>query len=166
MIIGSQNINDRSLLGSRDSELGILVHRDSNLVKSTMNGKSLNVSKFVQDFRLRVWAEHLGIPKDKLQDYADVCSPKVYKDLFYLRAQENTKILNKAFPFMPQDSITTISKMKDIMAKGTAQKITPAVKQELDQVQGTLVLYPLCFFEESLESLPHLGRPASDKIFQ
>lgn len=34
MIIGSQNINDRSFRGTRDSEIGIVVHGDNDMVQN------------------------------------------------------------------------------------------------------------------------------------
>ena len=46
LIIGSANINDRSMLGSRDSELGLLVDAGSDGV--------------VADMRRQLMAEHLG----------------------------------------------------------------------------------------------------------
>jgi hypothetical protein len=54
--------------------------------------------------------------------------------------------------------------MKARVAKGiTVEK--EEVKQ-LQQVNGTLVLYPLRFFEQSLEELRHTGKGATDIIFQ
>lgn len=69
MIIGSQNINDRSLLGNRDSEIGILIHNDPNQVPTTFNGVAATASGFVQDFRLRLWKEHLNIFHKNLSLY-------------------------------------------------------------------------------------------------
>ncbi|KNC83066.1 hypothetical protein SARC_04659 [Sphaeroforma arctica JP610] len=58
-LISSANINDRSLLGHRDSELGVLIH-DSDLVPGRMNGVDTKVGRFAQELRMQLMAEHLG----------------------------------------------------------------------------------------------------------
>jgi phospholipase D1/2 len=59
-IIGSANINERSMLGSRDSEVAAIV-RDTDLISSRMAGKEYMVSRFAHDFRMRLMREHLGV---------------------------------------------------------------------------------------------------------
>jgi phospholipase D1/2 len=59
-IIGSANINERSMLGSRDSEVAAIV-RDTDLISSRMAGKDYMVSRFAHDFRMRLMREHLGV---------------------------------------------------------------------------------------------------------
>jgi phospholipase D1/2 len=56
-LVGSANINDRSLLGTRDSEVCAIV-RDSNgynQVNGIIDGKPTIVSKFTRDFRLKIF---------------------------------------------------------------------------------------------------------------
>lgn len=48
---GSANINDRSLLGKRDSELAVLVE-DRELVPSVMGGQEYTAGKFALSLRL------------------------------------------------------------------------------------------------------------------
>jgi len=50
VIIASANINDRSMLGSRDSELGILV-QDTCTVESRMDGKRFQAGAFACSLR-------------------------------------------------------------------------------------------------------------------
>lgn len=64
-IIGSANINERSMRGSRDSEVAAII-RDTDSVKSTMDGKPYTVGKFVHSLRLRLMREHLGVAVDFL----------------------------------------------------------------------------------------------------
>ncbi len=45
VIMGSANINDRSMLGFKDSEIAIRIE-DETKVKSIMNGQEVEVSKF------------------------------------------------------------------------------------------------------------------------
>lgn len=64
-IIGSANINERSMRGLRDSEVAAII-QDKCKIKSTMNGKSYTVGKFPHTLRLRLMREHLGIGVDIL----------------------------------------------------------------------------------------------------
>jgi len=52
VIMGSANINDRSMRGTRDSEICVMT-QDHNTVDSMMNGKSYKASKFAFDLRRR-----------------------------------------------------------------------------------------------------------------
>lgn len=64
-IIGSANINERSMRGIRDSEVAAVI-RDRETIKSTMNGRPYTVSKFAHTLRLRLMREHLGVAVDFL----------------------------------------------------------------------------------------------------
>ncbi|WVY95871.1 hypothetical protein V8G54_028022 [Vigna mungo] len=63
--IGSSNINDRSLLGLRDSEIGVLIE-DKECVESLMNGKPWKAGKFSYSLRCSLWSEHLGLHTGEL----------------------------------------------------------------------------------------------------
>ncbi|KAJ5692100.1 hypothetical protein N7462_001523 [Penicillium macrosclerotiorum] len=67
-IIGSANINERSMLGSRDSEVAAVV-RDTDMISSTMNGKPYLVGRFPHTLRMRLMREHLGIDVDELLEH-------------------------------------------------------------------------------------------------
>ena len=64
-IIGSANINERSMLGSRDSECAAIV-RDTDMLWSTMNGEPYLVGRFAHTLRMRLMREHLGIDVDEV----------------------------------------------------------------------------------------------------
>ncbi|KAF2762475.1 phospholipase D [Pseudovirgaria hyperparasitica] len=66
-IIGSANINERSMLGSRDSEVAAIV-RDTELIDSYMAGQPYKVGKFAHTLRMRLMREHLGIDVDELME--------------------------------------------------------------------------------------------------
>ncbi|KAF9586711.1 Phospholipase D1 [Lunasporangiospora selenospora] len=59
-IIGSANINERSMLGNRDSEIAAVV-RDQDYIDSTMNGVPYKVSRFAHTLRMNLMMEHLGL---------------------------------------------------------------------------------------------------------
>ena len=66
-LIGSANINERSLLGDRDSECAAIV-RDKDMIWSTMAGRPYQVGRFAYTLRLRLMREHLGLDTDEIMD--------------------------------------------------------------------------------------------------
>lgn len=64
-LIGSANINERSMLGIRDSECAAIV-RDTDMIWSTMAGKPYQVGRFAHTLRLRLMREHLGLDVDEI----------------------------------------------------------------------------------------------------
>ena len=68
-IIGSANINERSMLGNRDSECAAIV-RDTDMLWSKMNGQPYQVGRFPHTLRMRLMREHLGLDVDKIMEDA------------------------------------------------------------------------------------------------
>jgi phospholipase D1/2 len=66
-LIGSANINERSMLGARDSECAAVV-RDTDMIWSTMDGKPYLVGRFAHTLRMRLMREHLGLDIDEFAD--------------------------------------------------------------------------------------------------
>ncbi|EFA76359.1 phospholipase D1 [Heterostelium album PN500] len=64
VIVGSANINDRSFIGERDSELAFIVRDENDRIKTRMNGKEYWASRFAYNLRLRLWKEHIGLLPD------------------------------------------------------------------------------------------------------
>ncbi|KOS22044.1 Phospholipase D1 [Escovopsis weberi] len=64
-LIGSANINERSMAGSRDSEVAAIV-RDTDTFMSTMAGKPYRVGRFAHTLRMRLMREHLGLDVDEI----------------------------------------------------------------------------------------------------
>ncbi|KAK1291392.1 Phospholipase D p1 [Acorus calamus] len=103
-LIGSANINDRSLLGSRDSEIGILIE-DKEFVGSIMNGKPWKAGKFAFSLRLSLWSEHLGLRPGEINQIADPVADATYKDIWMATARTNTMIYQDVFTCIPNDLI-------------------------------------------------------------
>ncbi|KAI9849920.1 MAG: Phospholipase D1 [Sclerophora amabilis] len=66
-IIGSANINERSMLGLRDSECAAIV-RDTDMLWSTMGGEPYLVGRFPHTLRMRLMREHLGLDVDEIME--------------------------------------------------------------------------------------------------
>ena len=67
VIIGSANINERSMLGNRDSEVAAIVE-DKDLIWTKMDGEPHKASRFAHSLRMRLMREHLGIDVDNLAE--------------------------------------------------------------------------------------------------
>ncbi|KAJ6179028.1 hypothetical protein N7519_009489 [Penicillium mononematosum] len=70
IICGSANINDRSQLGSHDSELAIVME-DQDLIDSQMNGQPYRASRLAATLRRQLWREHLGLLRAQDYDASD-----------------------------------------------------------------------------------------------
>lgn len=75
IIIGSANINMRSLSGSRDSEIAIGAYQPAFTTHA--NGGKLPLGD-VHGFRLALWQEHTGVVEDAFNDPASAqCARRV-----------------------------------------------------------------------------------------
>lgn len=91
-IIGSANINERSMRGLRDSEVATVV-RDSEMIRSTMNGQPYSVGRFPHTLRLRLMREHLGVSVDIL----DVIERKFDRFESFARTEDGIKAATNLF---------------------------------------------------------------------
>ncbi|KAH8651018.1 hypothetical protein BX600DRAFT_418123 [Xylariales sp. PMI_506] len=72
VICGSSNLNDRSQLGSHDSELSIVME-DTDRIQSVMDGQPFEVGRHAATLRRYLWREHLGLlPPQPLDASKDV----------------------------------------------------------------------------------------------
>lgn len=94
-IIGSANINERSQLGCRDSEVAMLI-RDTDLVKSKMDDGVYYAGRFALELRKRLMREHLGCNVDLVEvverkfGRLETIARNNYKEL-HLLAEDSTK---------------------------------------------------------------------------
>jgi phospholipase D1/2 len=156
VLIGSANINDRSMLGDRDSEFAVIINEKQELKnrktgkKFIMNGNSnYNASNFAVEFRKALMAEHLGINQnDQILD--DPVNNQLYS-LFLNRARTNTEIYHDIFACYPDDSFVSFQSLKD------AQKMRELEKEEdllnkynklKGKIVGHIVEFPLLFLKE------------------
>jgi len=95
VIVGSANINDRSMIGVRDSEIGVVIG-DNEMMQTTMDGQPFNVSKFAHTLRCNLFCEHLGLSPNEVNMVRDPICPQTY-GLWLNTARENTIIFNEVF---------------------------------------------------------------------
>ena len=77
-IMGSANINDRSMCGNRDSELAMVIE-DMNLSESEMNGTPFTVAYFAQTLRMSCWSNIFAMSQEEVRDpLSDKLWEKIY----------------------------------------------------------------------------------------
>ncbi|KAF9919842.1 Phospholipase D1 [Linnemannia zychae] len=142
-IIGSANINERSMLGNRDSEIAAVV-RDKDYIDSTMNGIPYKVSRFAHTLRMNLMMEHLGLlaghthgepmspnssnPPFTVLDFVDPVHPAFYEDIWKHHAQSNTLIFREMFKCIPDNTVTTWSQYTKFNAQSNVDD--PRMKEE------------------------------------
>nr|VVW87708.1 unnamed protein product [Nymphaea colorata] len=68
-LIGSANINDRSLLGNRDTELAVVVEDEHKQEVKVAEGGSRLVGKFAHSLRKELYMEHFALSDSEAADY-------------------------------------------------------------------------------------------------
>ncbi|KAK3115484.1 hypothetical protein LTR53_005141 [Teratosphaeriaceae sp. CCFEE 6253] len=127
VICGSANLNDRSQLGSHDSEIAVLIE-DVQEVNSQMAGRPWRARKFAASLRREIFRKHLGLLKPQNVERPDanfmpVGDPNTYdwgsredaavtdplsqefRQLWQGTAATNTAAFAKAFHPIPADNV-------------------------------------------------------------
>ncbi|XP_062813753.1 phospholipase D2 isoform X1 [Anolis carolinensis] len=156
VIIGSANINDRSLLGKRDSELAVIVE-DTEFVASVMDGQAFQAGKFALSLRLDCFKCVLGASGDRDPEIQDPVSDHFFHEVWQKRASSNADVYEKVFRCLPTDAVPSQRVLREYVAVESLSSASPIIaRDELQKVKGHLVRFPLDFLaEESL--LPPLG---------
>ncbi|RUS17342.1 hypothetical protein BC937DRAFT_90093 [Endogone sp. FLAS-F59071] len=67
VICGSANLNDRSQLGNRDSEIAMIIE-DEDTIRTRMNGKPYLAARFAHTLRCQLFKEHLGLLNEEEEE--------------------------------------------------------------------------------------------------
>ncbi|XP_027630224.1 phospholipase D1 isoform X2 [Tupaia chinensis] len=156
VVIGSANINDRSMLGKRDSEMAIIV-QDTETVPSLMDGQEYQAGRFAHGLRLQCCRVVLGYLSDPSEDIQDPVSDKFFKEVWVSTAARNATIYDKVFRCLPNDEVHNLIQLRDFINKPILAREDPIrAEEELKKIRGFLVQFPFYFLsEESL--LPSVG---------
>ena len=146
-LLGSANINDRSMRGDRDSELAILVEEKVK-VKGILNGEEVEKSNKVREFRITCWRSLFELEID----YEDPLNQN-FQQKVDTQAEINENFYFKLFGFYPHNSFKNFS---DILVRKEAPN-REYYDNNKESVIGFLLPYPVHFLEneESLKSKFH-----------
>lgn len=156
VIIGSANINDRSLIGKRDSEVAVIIN-DEAFDDGKMNGESFPCGHFAGKLRKNLFDEHLG-QLEHNSKFIDICDP--ISEEFYSKWQtiskENTKTFDEVFRCIPNDSVRTIASLRKYNEEPALYKTDlKKAEEKLKSIHGHLVDLPLNFLcDEDLTPPP------------
>uniref|UniRef100_A0A4W6DL66 Phospholipase n=1 Tax=Lates calcarifer TaxID=8187 RepID=A0A4W6DL66_LATCA len=164
VIIGSANINDRSMLGKRDSEVAVIVE-DSQKVASVMDGQEYEAGPYALQLRLEcfryVCLTILGGHTDTSIDLSDPISDRFYKEVWMTTAGRNATIYEKVFRCLPSSLVRNMSELEQYQSKpGLAQSDLTRAQEELRKIRGFLVQFPLDFLSEH-NLMPSVGTKES-----
>ena len=140
VIIGSANLNDRSMLGTRDAEIAMVL-KDSKCVYTKMQGADYQASKFAHELRLQLFEEISGLKKELLVD--PLCEG--FLSAWNKVACKNTYFYRKVFRCYPDSNIKRIADV------ASYQKKNPSLQKYqtyVHKVSGFLVKFPLKFLEK------------------
>mmetsp|Transcript_26051 Transcript_26051/g.25657 ORF Transcript_26051/g.25657 Transcript_26051/m.25657 type:complete len:455 (+) Transcript_26051:501-1865(+) len=144
-IIGSANINDRSLYGDRDSEVALVI-KGSETVQGSMLNQHYDKFKVAHDLRVSLCMEHLGVSDPSIVE--DPFSEE-FSNLWINTARENTEFYRRVFGCYPDDTIQYYSQVKELKNNAHLDEY----EQRKGSVRGHLVEYPLNFLaKETLQA--------------
>ncbi|ROW01185.1 hypothetical protein VSDG_02677 [Cytospora chrysosperma] len=140
VICGSANLNDRSQLGTHDSEIAVVIE-DPTPLRSTMAGEDWTASKFAASLRRQLFRKHLGLVPDQRWDQPDANFHPVsaggneydwgsaadqlvvdplsdeFDQLWRGTARTNTEVFSKAFHVVPNDVVRTWEDYENFFSK-------------------------------------------------
>ncbi|GMI14270.1 hypothetical protein TrLO_g13085 [Triparma laevis f. longispina] len=121
VIMGSANINDRSQMGYKDSEICMIVE-DTNHVKSLMNGEEYQAGPFALGLRLKCWGDNLGLTAEEYHTIQDPNCEKTW-DLLKGQSRKNSKLYEEAFPgLIPTNQVSKLSQMEAWVGGGSLEE--------------------------------------------
>ncbi|KAI8361792.1 hypothetical protein EDC96DRAFT_512537 [Choanephora cucurbitarum] len=166
VLVGSANINDRSQLGNRDSEIAMLIE-DTEMVPSYMDGKEYKAAKFAHTLRMQLFKEHLGLLDHDwdslLDETVDLKEAKVldplycHQGLWNTTARNNTLIYRDLFRCVPDDTVHTFEQHRRFLPDPNkvphGHVANPElhgrdIRQRLEKIRGHLVQFPFDYLKD------------------
>ena len=137
----SANVNDRSMLGDRDSEIGVKI-TGNEIIETTMGGETFSVSRIGHDLRKKAMARFSG----KKIDDPSIQDPVLFYDEFRKIAASNQEIYIDVF----QKTVENLEDPKEAKIISDYNHTLKARNVErLQDIQGYVVPYPKKLFSKS-----------------
>ncbi|MCO6524466.1 MAG: hypothetical protein J6562_05515 [Candidatus Schmidhempelia sp.] len=113
VLVGSANINDRSLLGDRDSELAaLIVDNDTKTLICPERGIDIPVRQFAYQLRKKNWQTLFGEGLTNAIDMPELASSVT---AIQSRARANTEVFESVFPFIPRNYLNKKDENEEII---------------------------------------------------
>ena len=149
VLIGSASINDRSMLGNRNSEFAVIIEGKKELKNEKtnknfiMNGnENYKAASFVVNLRKELMAEHLGYDEQN-EILDDPVSESLFNEM-NTRAENNTIIYKDIFGCYPHNDYSKFEQYKNT----DQQDISNIYNILKDKINGHIVEYPYYFLKD------------------
>ena len=156
-IIGSANINDRSMLGDRDSEMCLIIE-DTQMEPGTMNGEEVEVGRFSHSLRCHLFREHLSLLDDEEYSASTIKVEDPVLPSFFTKLQEiaaaNTEIYEEVFggKVEQKNDVHNLEDLRKWRQKlGLIKTDRAAAEKKLKDIVGSFVVYPALFLKDYLK---------------
>eukprot|EP01034_Spumella_vulgaris_P034559 gene34559-42628_t len=142
-VIGSANINDRSMIGHRDSEMAVRIE-DTLHLDVTMNGHSHTVGYFPHMLRLKLMKQHV---RDESVDLSDPVKADTYSAWKRI-ANENSCIYDELDSNLSVDRCNSVAEHIGAFEKHVNKSyLDPMVRDSCHSIRGFLVDWPANLFK-------------------
>ena len=138
-MIGSANINDRSLLGNRDAEINMVIE-DTKKIDTIMNGQKYLANEFCYNLRIKAMCSIFDCSPDKIMD-------PLNEDMWDLQNNQmtnNVRIYREIFACIPDNQITKFSDIKFLPEQPDAVKY----EKYSSKIKGYAVHFPHKFLKD------------------
>lgn len=157
-IIGSANINDRSLRGTRDSEIAVVIESgtDESTCPLVVNGAKRVGCKPLHALRVRMFADMVGVKirsqkQEDLETLQKLEDPHSAISFLMHRAELNTKAYLRVFPCMIPSVIYRISDFKQARVS-VGHDVDPVVRtqrlEDMALIKGIITSWPFEFLKD------------------
>mmetsp|Transcript_78500 Transcript_78500/g.138243 ORF Transcript_78500/g.138243 Transcript_78500/m.138243 type:complete len:1093 (-) Transcript_78500:49-3327(-) len=151
-LIGSSNINDRSLLGVRDSEVNVVIEDVDGPQSSSSTKLGGMKGGAAANLRKALFAQHLGWSRQQLEEvYPDPSAEDSIAEMRRL-AKNNTEIYEELFGVLPSNNVQTWADLAARRTQATSVVTRtgdftkfPTDTEKLAEIRGYLVEFPLDF---------------------
>ncbi|XP_032590283.1 phospholipase D2 isoform X2 [Drosophila grimshawi] len=164
VICGSANINDRSMIGKRDSEIAAII-MDEEYEDGRMNGKKYPSGIFAGRLRKYLFKEHLGLlDLDAATSHSDINISDPVCDQFWHNtwrriSSKNTEIYDEVFKCIPTDFVRTFASLRKYQEEPPLSKTEPeTAAKRATEIQGHLVNLPLEFLNKEVLTPPNTSK--------
>lgn len=160
LICGSANLNDRSMLGDRDSEIAVYMEgaEDCFVTDPTTNQK-VAVNQQIHDFRRALFKEHFGAG-------VDIKWPTIggsWEKMWQI-AETNTKVYEEVFKVYPSNLYPDFT---GLVSKDTFYCDEKLFEEQKAQISGSAVLYAYDFLKDvDLFNFKFLNKVATTVLFK
>jgi phospholipase D1/2 len=149
-IVGSANLNDRSMMGDRDSELAVHVESTAPVLKD-FGSQSFLIDPHIHQMRINLWHEHFALPYESIMD---PLLDEVWEKMWAV-ATNNSLIYDSVFKCFPSNKYTSWEAflIRGVDFSGSWNPLE-SYKAQIDKLHGHAVMYPYKFLraEEVLDN--------------